>query len=143
MKSLEALRSGFVRLCERVDPGRSLHPSVRAFHTAPQHNGSPHVEIIGQSYQYVVTERGSEFERKSTTDPDELLYWLLSDVTFSFACDFELHHRKPGVDSRRFMFAKQLELLSLLSASWADRCRVDITRILSNHPYRDENAVQQ
>jgi hypothetical protein len=59
-------------------------------HAVPQHDGGPHVEIIGDKYHYVVTERGSELERKITTDRQELLYWLISGVVFEMVGDFEL-----------------------------------------------------
>lgn len=52
--------------------------------TVPQAFGGPHVEIVRGKYHYVVCERGSEDERKTTTDEDELLYWLISVLSVSW-----------------------------------------------------------
>ena len=85
------------------------------------HDGSPHVEIIGAEYHLVVTERGSEFERKTTKDIDELLFWLVSGDVFELACDWELEHRIEGQDSRRLLFAKEIEYLDKTNPKWANK----------------------
>lgn len=111
--------------------------SATYYRTEPSHDGSPHIELFLTEYHYVVTERGSELERKVTWDPDELLYWLVSDIGFGLAGKFELEHRVPDRDSRRLMFAKQIELLGAVNAAWADRKRREIAAILEMNPYND------
>ena len=41
------------------------------FSTTPQHDGTPHIEQEGHEFHFVVTERGSEFERRRTKDPED------------------------------------------------------------------------
>jgi hypothetical protein len=53
---------------------------------------------------------------------------------------FELKHQVAGQDSRRLIFAKQVELLAILSQEWADREDHNHARILKQHPFRDELA---
>lgn len=111
---------------------------MAALHRA-RHTGSPHVEVSGDRLSYVVTERGSELERRTTTSQDDLLYWLASDMVFSLAGHYELNHREPGRDFRRVMFARELELMARLNSAWHDRKEAEIMGILARHPYRDEN----
>ena len=103
----------------------------------PTHDGSPHVEVIGDEYHYVVTERGSEFERKRTKDIDELLFWLVSGDVFELACDWELEHRIEHQDSRRLMFAKEIEYLEKINSNWASKQKLNHENILKENPYND------
>jgi hypothetical protein len=130
MVSIAHLRKQYLALCQKLGAkGR--------FQTAAQHDGSAHVEVTADSYQYVVTERGTEFERKRTDDADELLYWLMADVVFSVASEYELTHRIEGQDFRRLLFQKEIELMGQLSANWSERKRREIEHILSDHPFDD------
>ena len=104
------------------------------FATTPQHDGSPHVEYEGPELHYVVTERGQEFERRKTRDPDEMLYWFISDLTWSMASDWELAHRVKGEDFRRQLFRKDIELLSTINEDWASRKRTKYEKLLGE-PY--------
>jgi hypothetical protein len=79
-----------------------------------------------------------ELERRSAATEDELLYWLMDDVTTSIALEFELKNRIPGQDSRRQLFAKNLELLGKLSPEWARRKESEYAQVLSRSPFRDE-----
>ncbi|GEM_PF-1227784 len=108
--------------------------------TSPQHDGTPHVEIVAGRYHYVITERGREHERRITADEDELLYWLLSDLVF------EIASRRSAMptfippwllDFRRRLFAHQVRLMSRLRPDWAERKRREIERLLEAFPYKD------
>jgi hypothetical protein len=131
--TIEALRARFDALVQPFD----VHPAYKRFATAPTQDGGPHVERRGDVYAYVVTERGSECERRETSDPDELLYWLVSDTTGQAARQFELTRRVAGRDSRRLWFAKHIELLENIRADWGSRKRDEYERVLKEHPYND------
>lgn len=107
------------------------------FATTAQHDGSPHIERNENTFFYVVTERGQEFERRTTSDPDELLYWLVSDLTWAMASEYELQHRFAEQDFRRLLFKKHLELLSRVSSQWSERKRVEYDKVLDEHPFCD------
>ena len=128
------LKRAFGAQCRRLDTGDGY---ASWFKTTPAHDGSPHIELIRDIFQYVVTERGSEFERRQTKDPDVVLYWLLSDVTSDMALKFELHNRKHDEDFRRQYFAEQERLLRVLRADWADAFAQRIRDILKDHPFND------
>jgi len=105
--------------------------------SSPTHNGVPHVELVGDEYHFVVTERGSEFERLRTTDIDELLYWLVSSDVSQLARDWELALRGENQDSRRLWFHKELELLEQIKSEWSQKRRSHQMKILSEHPFND------
>jgi len=118
--------------------GLDVHPSYRVFHTTPQHDGSPHVEQQGKEYHFVVTERGTEYERRKTTDPDEILYWLLDGVTQVAATNYELKHRIEGRDGRTIWFPYQEKLLFDFKTEWGIRKQQEHLRVLRDHPLRNE-----
>jgi hypothetical protein len=88
---------------------------------------------------YVTSERGVE-TRKKTNNRNELLYWIFESVTFSMACHYELKNRAEDKDCRRIMFAKQEELLGMLSESWQQKTMQIHRQILEEHPFNDSTG---
>ena len=101
-----------------------------------RHDGRPHIEV-GDTYDWVVCERGSEVTRRKTLDLDELLYWIFESATFSAATSWEVRNRIPGQDFRRLLFGRQRELLSQLSPAWALRRDEELKPTLRDHPFND------
>lgn len=98
----------------------------------------PYVEVDALGFMYlIISERGEEYQRRMTDNLDDLLYWIFADVTFSMACTYELRNRIEDKDSRRIIFDKQEELLSILSPTWGDRERKEHAQILKDHPFDD------
>lgn len=97
--------------------------------------GTLHIEIDDQGYHYVVSERGTEYKRKTTRNVHTLLYWIFKDIVFEMASDFELNHRKPEEDFRRILFNKDLELFEKLDRQWYMWEKEDIDNILKENPY--------
>jgi len=100
--------------------------------------GYPHIEVDGTHYHYVVVERGAVQSRKSTTQIDELLYWIFEGVTSSMGFAYELAHRIEDRDGRRIAFAKQIELMTAISPELGARVSRKIDEILRIAPYDDE-----
>lgn len=96
----------------------------------PTGDGLPCIEIRGDEMHWVVSERGEEFERRTTRDLDELLYWVFAGITFGMAADWEVRHRNEDEDSRVGLFRKQLELLAQLNDEWVARRKADLGPIL-------------
>jgi hypothetical protein len=67
---------------------------------------------------WVVCERGVEFQRCTTLNRDELLFWVFQSVASSMASAYEVSHRREGEDSRRQLWTHQFELLARLSPDW-------------------------
>lgn len=72
--------------------------------STPTGFGDPHIEIDERGYHYVTWERGSGHRRSTTENLEELLYWLMKDITFSMASAYELKNRIPNQDSRQLLF---------------------------------------
>jgi hypothetical protein len=88
---------------------------------SPEGSARPHIEVSGAEMHWVVSERGNEWERRSTDDIDELLFWIFESATWSMAADYELHHRIEDQDFRRVLFAKHLELMGAMRPAWRER----------------------
>lgn len=131
--NLPALQTIIQALADTIGASRHSLPT----YGASDQTGRPHIEV-SQVYHYVVAERGREHSRDVTAELDLLLYWAFRSVTHEMASRYELEHRRPGVDSRRLLFEKQLELLARLSTDWAAKERADQTDILVLHPFRDK-----
>ena len=84
--------------------------------------GCPHIEIgdNGQLH-WIVKERGQVLDHRTTSDPDELLYWSFQSTTFGLASHWAARHGDPNQDFRVGLWAKQAELLFRLNPLWARR----------------------
>jgi hypothetical protein len=134
MKTLKEIQNLANNLARRISAPTHFLPTF----STPNGDATPNIEIDNSGlYNYVISERGNEYSRKITSDLDELMYWIFSDVTFSMACDYELHNRIEDMDSRRIMFAKQEELLRLLKKDWEERERIEHESILIRKPFDD------
>jgi len=136
MRSLAEVESEVRRLAQALEAANHDLPSWGASGGAAR----PHVEVDDEGYHFVVVDRGREQLRDTTTDFDELLYWIFSDATHRLAFAYEAAHRVDGHDSRRLAFARQVELLDRVAPSMAERRRAEIARILETAPYRDRAA---
>jgi len=125
--SLSTVKNRYYEIARKLK-APSIH--VR-FATTPKHDGGPHIEYEGSELHYVITERGSEFERRKTKDPNEVLFWLVSDLTWAMASDWELANRIEGEDSRIQLFRKDVDLMSLINEDWANRKKVEYEKLLS------------
>ncbi len=130
---LEQLQSRYLEIAKRLGV-REPH----RFFTEPQHDGSAHIEFAGTELRYIVTERGQVLESRSTYDPDELLFWLVEDLTWSSAASYEVSHRIPDEDSRRQLFSKHVELLKSVNREWAALVKARYDKLVERHPWNDE-----
>ena len=134
MKTLADIRNIVNELAKKINAPNYLLPTF-SFSIG---DATPNIEVDNLGlYHYVISERGNEYERKITSDLNDLLYWIFSVVTFSMACDYELKNRIEDKDSRRIIFAKQVELLGLLRKDWEEKERKEHESILLNSPFDD------
>ena len=131
---MQQLQADFNRLCQPLYPNGT--PPV--LQTTPGHDGTTHIEIHGNQYHYLATDRGVEVMHQITSDINEMLYWLVRDVTWGKAVGYEFRHRIPGQSFRRLLFAKYLEYMAQVDSVWTERLRQEIDAILAKHPYDDE-----
>jgi len=134
MKSIPELQSVLLSIGKKVS-GTPRPNGLFLMPESPTHTGAPHAEIINGEYHYVITERGSEFERRIAQSEDELLYWFMADSVFSIACSWEVQNRKENEDFRRQLFAKQIELLKAINLEWAAEKAKYHDRVLEKNPF--------
>lgn len=99
--------------------------------------GTQHIEIDEYEYNYVISERGTEFERRKTNHIDLLLYWILTDIVSDLAGEWELEYRKPNEDRRRQRFTKEIELVEQLDSKLAKWKEEKIQEFLKKHSSKD------
>lgn len=109
---------------------------LKVFNESPQ-DGTPHIEKVGDTYCYVVQERGFEFSRRKTYELSELLFWILDDASSKYAFDYEVEHRDVNQDSRRLAFKIKCEVMERIDPQWAEMVRVRIENTLKSAPYVD------
>ena len=131
--SLRTIQRRYRKIAAALDSDSSLP-------TTPQHDGSPHAEHQADTYFYVVTERGNEWERRTTNDPDELLSWFVRGLTGELAGTWELANRVPHRDSRRLRFQRHVELLRGIRPEWAEAQHADYEAVLAEHPFDDSSS---
>ena len=136
MKTVEYFRNEVDRigkiLCDNNIPQYLFNVASLA-----THSGEPHLEINDHEYHYVITERGSEFERKTTNNADDILYWFVSDSIGELATRFEVKNRVEHQDCRRLLFAKEIEFFDMINSGWAKRKELEYERILHSFPFED------
>jgi len=131
--SIEQVQAEYNEYLHRINPtfSESLIQTTRG------DDGTSHLEIIDNAYHYIATERGLELSRKTTTDKNELLYWLVSETAWGLASTYEFKNRIKGQSFRRLLFAKTIEYLKKANPVWAERKQKEFDQILAIHPYND------
>ena len=133
-KTITEIQNLVNKLAEKVNAPSYLRPTF----SAPIGDATPNIEVDNLGlYNYVISERGNEYERKLTSELNDLLYWIFASVTFSTACDYELKNRIEEKDCRRIIFVKQEELLGLLNKEWEEKEKKEHQSILNNNPFDD------
>ncbi|MGE5424589.1 MAG: Imm63 family immunity protein [Syntrophothermus sp.] len=132
--SLSELRKAVNEMAAKVNiPAPSL-----AYYFIPNQDAHPYIEIDNNGQMnYVISERGQEYQRNITDDPDELLYLLFENVTRNMASDYELANRKEGQDMRHILFSKQEELLGILNENWKKRKIEEHKQVIKASALRD------
>ena len=123
-----------------VDRLAARLPGPRSANLLPSYGetrdfGYPHIEC-DTAYHWVVVERGNENERRTTSDLNELLYWVFQSVTSTLA-GYHASRRRPRDEYRRGLFRSQLKLLARLDPKWSERRRNEIIAVLAEHPFTD------
>ena len=134
------LRQQYEFLLGKLSPHRPASVFHQRIQMHPTHNGDAHVEIVDGDLNYVITERGCELHRRVATSSDQLLYWLIDDVTASIAYKLRpsLLFRLSRKDPRRHKFATHIKLLAKVRPEWADRKKEYYSEMLLRYPYRDK-----
>lgn len=69
------------------------------------------IEVWPRQFSYLIIEKGNIWEEKTTSDPDQILFWIFKDITYSIANHHSAKISNVNIDSREILFNKQIELL--------------------------------
>lgn len=134
---LDGIKREVDRLARVVDaPERSLPTYGRSEDMA-----RPHIEVAGPHMSWVVVERGKEWERRTTDDLDELLYWIFRSVISEMSSKFAARHPVEGKEFRYPMFRKELELMGTLSPAWRSRLIAELGHLLREAGLSDDEVA--
>lgn len=93
----------------------------------------PYIEIDNDgNYNYIIRERGKEYERKIFKTEEKLLFEVFKNATSLMATNFELQNRIENQDCRILIFNKKEELLSLINQDWAIKERIRHQELLKS-----------
>lgn len=129
MNDLEKIKKLVTKYSEKINAPLKMLPTFD-YNTGLAH---PYIEMDSQgNYNYVIEERGEEYERKIFREEKELLYEIFTSITFSMASDFEVKNRIESQDSRIILFKKQEELLAILDEEWAKQVHMKNQKYLKS-----------
>lgn len=132
----EDLRKEIVNCIDRVLPNCDL--SRINFKICS--NYSPEGEYIfslDNKYHYVFTEKGKIRIHKEFETVEEVLQEVINEIVFEIALDYATKNKIPGVDFRRKLFAKEIELCSKFGNEFKEKREKEVNEILKNNPYID------
>ena len=83
-------------------------------------SGLPHIEINSDTYCLVVSENGKQISKKSTKDPDELLFMIMHTITLSMACE-RIFNDTNYQNLRKRLFQTQKNIISKINLSYMSK----------------------
>ncbi len=131
--TLPEIKAKVDKLAKIIDASQDVLPT----YGFSAQDGRPHIEIGSQGYYYLVLDRDAVCDRLVTKDIDELLYKIFDFATSELAKKDKSTRRIEDRDPRRFWFQRQVELLSMISSSWAERKSKEHEEILQQHLLND------
>jgi hypothetical protein len=137
-RSLDQIKMLVDQIAARIG---APHDALPTYGTSLE-GARPFIEVSSTyhaTYHWVVVERDIELQRRTTSNVDQLLYWIFEAVTFSMASNFEMQNRRPKEDSRRLLFQQQLELLGMIDAGWRTKREAEVGAVLLSNPFRDSD----
>jgi hypothetical protein len=101
-------------------------------------NDGVNIEINKHGYNYILSERGIERERRATFDIKELMFWIFWDITFIIALDnYHTCADNNKYDPRRIYFKNQLKIFKTINIEYEQKARKKIIEIINRNPFKD------
>lgn len=88
-------------------------------------------------YHYVFTEKGKIREHKVLDNVAEILWNVLDTILFDISMDYAIKNREQGMDFRRLLFEKEVQLYAQFGQEFEQRKKLEIVEILKKNPYND------
>jgi flagellin-specific chaperone FliS len=88
----------------------------------PEGDGTPYIIMSKNGYNYIYSERGEDFLKKTTSDIDKLLFWIFKDIV-SRIVDKRNKERKEW-------FKEEEDVLMKINSNWANLLKEEHRKIL-------------
>ena len=132
-KNLFDIRQEVERLAAKIETEPWMLPTFGY----SEQTGRPHIEEDGTLYYFVQSERGGEFVRWKSDSLDELLFVIFRSVVSAFDLKDPTKLKARGKDQRRDRFQQNVELMTVLSETWAQRLTEFQRRLVELFPFDD------
>ncbi|SDR66319.1 Imm63 family immunity protein [Christiangramia echinicola] len=118
MSQVHLLKKEFERLARIIAVSEKHKPTFGSINN----DFKPYIfQDYKNNLHYIFKERGEIVYEKSTSDFDEILFWIFEDITSTLSYDFELKNRIEDQDFRRIAFNHQVKLRTKLNKVWGER----------------------
>ncbi len=117
MLTLLEIKAKVDQLADKIGASQDILPTYGVFSRL----GCAQIDVDAWNYHYLLDEGGETRDSFMTKDIDELLCKIFIHVTFELSQMYELSQRVNGQYCREILFQHQLDLLSRLSSTWAER----------------------
>ena len=110
------------------------------FHRVTDGCATPHVEGEGPLFDWVISERGIEHERRRVEGP-ELVFIAVESLTGAYAQALEFQTREEGYSRATWMEA-HVRLMARIDPEWGARVAAGYAETLARHPLSPDEVAQ-
>ena len=114
--------------------------TIRDLHFyAGQADGIEGIFVFSQDGKYILRtiEKGAIIDQYETTDERDLLWNIVENTSINSVLQYAKDHTVSGMDFRRAMFERRLEIFSTFGADFKQKAEREIAKILDTNPYND------
>ena len=97
---------------------------------SPKGDGTTYIIINELGYNYIISERGNEYNRKITRDIDELLYWIFKDIIFELVVKTN--------KKRQQWFNEEESMLMKINKNWGNLLKEEHKKLLLGKQMENE-----
>ena len=143
MRTIEELQEEMYSIAAKLN---APLPKYEALVNIPTKRPSPDNGIWyeidnGEYFEHWTEERSYEHSVRALKNENELLYKRTMSLVGRMASSWALARLQPFTDQRRFIFAREIELLGLVNHEWQQSRAEEIKATLARAPYNDPGVM--
>jgi hypothetical protein len=131
--NLQELRAQVEELAKKIDAPVEFFPIFGM----SNHEGTPFIEIDGNTYYYMAYDRDAVIMRRKTTRLPRLLYWIFEGITFQMGLAYARLNKNLQLEFHTIAYQHQLELLGTLHMQWRELREQEHAEMLERQSYQD------
>ncbi|MBN3082366.1 hypothetical protein H4F49_17165 [Pectobacterium polaris] len=132
MKTIEELRAELLKIGQQL--GGGVRPNYYFFiPDKPDGLATPYLEIHGEEYHFILSERGIEMERHVTLSDEDILYWFTDCGVCGMASSYAALNSSPDRTFRDVYLRRQYHLMFSIKPEWATRKHKEFAALLKSY----------